>query len=183
MHVSPTSVKTAPAAPWYTHRWPWLLMLGPATVLVGGSVATWLALGHPDAMVVDDYYKQGKAINQDLRRDRAASSMQLALHARYADGRLSGHLSGHLSGRISSFGKPLAAPFTIHLAHPTLPQRDLTLLVQPDAEGAFSVPLPALEQTHWQVVVEGRRRDWRLARTWDWGRQAAFAIEADTTLE
>jgi len=175
MHVSPTSVKTAQAAPWYTHRWPWLLMLGPATVLVGGSVATWLALGHPDAMVVDDYYKQGKAINQDLRRDRAASAMGLALRARYADGRL--------SGQIDSAGRPLAAPFTIHLAHPTLPQRDLTLLVQPDAEGAFSVPLPALEQTHWQVVVEGRRRDWRLARTWDWGRQAAFAIEADTPLE
>jgi hypothetical protein len=126
-------------------------------------------------MVVDDYYKQGKAINQDLRRDRAASSLKLALHARYADGRL----GGRLSGRIDSFGKPLAAPFTIHLAHPTLPQRDLTLLIRPDASGEFSVALPALEHTHWQVVVEGRQRDWRLARSWNWPRQPELAIVAD----
>jgi hypothetical protein len=161
----------APAAPWYTHRWPWLLMLGPASVLVGGSVAAWLALGHPDAMVVDDYYKQGKAINQDLRRDRVASAMGLALHAR--------HEGGRLRGRMESFGKPLVAPLTIHLAHPTLPQRDLNLLVQPDANGTFSVSLPALEQTHWQVVVEGRQRDWRLARSWDWPRQRELVIEAE----
>jgi hypothetical protein len=29
------------------------------------------------------------------------------------------------------------------------------------------------------VVVEGGRRDWRLARSWDWPRQAELAIEAD----
>jgi hypothetical protein len=168
MHITPTATG---AAPWYTHRWPWLLMLGPATVLAGGAVATWLALGHPDAMVVDDYYKQGKAINQDLRRDRVASAMGLALHLRYEGGRL--------QGRIESFGGPLAAPFTIRLAHPTLPQRDLSLLVRPDAQGAFSVSLPVLEQTHWQLVVEGNRRDWRLARSWDWPRQPALEIVAD----
>jgi uncharacterized protein len=168
MHVTPN---TARATPWYTHRWPWFLMLGPATVLVAGAFATWLALGHPDAMVVDDYYKQGKAINQDLRRDRVASAMRLVLQLRYEGGRL--------SGRIESHGRPLAAPFTIKLAHPTLPERDLSLLVKPDADGAFSVPLPVLEQTHWQVVVEGNLRDWRLAKGWSWPKQQALAIEAD----
>jgi hypothetical protein len=168
MHITSSAGQ---ASPWYTHRWPWFLMLGPATVLVGGSVATWLALDHPDAMVVDDYYKQGKAINQDLRRDRVASAMQLALQLRYEGGRM--------QGRMTSFGRPLAAPFTIRLAHPTLPQRDLALLVQPDADGAFSIALPVLEQTHWQVVVEGNLRDWRLAKSWSWPRQAALAIEAD----
>jgi hypothetical protein len=159
------------AAPWYTHRWPWFLMIGPAAVLVGGTVVTWLALGHPDAMVVDDYYKQGKAINQDLRRDRVASAMGLALQLGYEGGRL--------HGRIASFGRPFGAPFTIRLAHPTLPERDLSLLVRPDAEGAFSVSLPVLERTHWQVVAEGNRRDWRLARSWDWPRQHELALVAD----
>jgi hypothetical protein len=168
MHITPRATE---ASPWYTHRWPWLLMLGPATVLVGGAFAAWLALGHPDAMVVDDYYKQGKAINQDLRRDRVAGAMQLALHLRYEGGRL--------QGRITSFGRPLAVPFTVRLAHPTLPQRDLSLLVKPDAGGAFSVALPVLEQTHWQLVAEGNLRDWRLARSWDWPRQAALEIVAD----
>ncbi|MGJ7917996.1 FixH family protein [Massilia sp. LXY-6] len=168
MHITSN---TAQAAPWYTHRWPWFLMLGPALVLVGGVFVTWLALGHPDAMVVDDYYKQGKAINQDLRRDRAASAMHLVLQLRYEGGRL--------QGRIESFGRPLSAPFTLRLAHPTLPERDLALPVRPDADGRFSVPLPVLEQTHWQVVAEGTLHDWRLAKGWSWPRQRELAIVAD----
>jgi hypothetical protein len=168
MNINPTA---AQAAPWYTHRWPWFLMIGPASVLVAGSVATWLALGHPDAMVVDDYYKQGKAINQDLRRDRVASGMQLALQLRYEGGRL--------AGRIESFGRPLDAAFTIRLAHPTLPERDMKLLVKPDADGGFSLPLPVLEQTHWRVVIEGATGDWRLAKSWSWPQQAQIDIVAD----
>jgi hypothetical protein len=132
-------------------------MLGPASVLAGGGYVAWLAAGHPDALVVDDYYKQGKAINQDLRRDRAATKLGLALQAQY-DPR-AGTLSGRLAGQ--------AAPFTIYLAHPTLPQRDLRVFVKPAADGSFSVALPVLERTHWQVVVEGALRDWRLARGWD----------------
>jgi hypothetical protein len=148
---------TREAGPWYTHRWPWFLMLGPATVLAGGAFVTWLAVGHPDALVVDDYYKQGKAINQDLRRDRVATALGLSLDAQYD--RQAGTLTGRLVGQ--------AAPFTIYLAHPTLPQRDLRLFVRPAADGSFAVALPALERTHWQVVVEGALRDWRLAKGWD----------------
>jgi hypothetical protein len=149
MHATPS--------PWYTHRWPWLLMLGPATVLAGGGYVAWLAAGHPDALVVDDYYKQGKAINQDLRRDRAATVLGLSLRAGY-DPR-AGTLAGRLAGQ--------SAPFTIYLAHPTLPQRDLRVFIKPAADGSFSVALPDLERTHWQVVVEGALRDWRLAKGWD----------------
>jgi hypothetical protein len=158
-----------PSTPWYTHRWPWLLMLGPATVLAGGAYVAWLATGHPDALVVDDYYKQGKAINQDLRRDRAASVLGLSLRAQY-DPR-----AGTLTGRIAG----QAAPLTIYLAHPTLPQRDLRLFVKPSADGSFSVALPGLERTHWQVVVEGALRDWRLARGWDGRRALEIVADAD----
>jgi uncharacterized protein len=153
------------ARPWYTHRWPWFLMLGPVTVLVGGAFVTWLAVGHPDALVVDDYYKQGQAINQDLRRDRAAVALGLSLHAQY-DPR-----TGTLAGRI--VGE--TAPFTIYLAHPTLPQRDQRVFVRPDADGAFAVALPALERTHWRIVVEGALRDWRLAQEWDGARTLDIA--------
>jgi hypothetical protein len=175
MHTTPIPVPRPAAAPWYAQRWPWLLMLGPATVLVGGGFATWLALSHPDAMVVDDYYKQGKAINQDLRRDRAASSLHLRLRARYLPG------PGRLQGRIDSAGYPVLTPFTIHLVHPTLPERDIVLPVQPGADGYFSVALPALDKTHWQVVVEGGKHDWRLARSWDSGRQPELVIAALST--
>jgi hypothetical protein len=159
------------AAAWYAQRWPWLLMLGPTTVVVAGAFTTWLAVRTPDAVVVDDYYRQGKAINQDLRRDRAAAALGLALRARF-DGL-------RLQGQIDSHGQALRTPFRLMLAHPTQPHKDRTLMVVPDAEGYFAAALPALEHTHWQVVAEGARRDWRLARSWDWPRHEALEIEAD----
>ena len=165
-----------PSMPWYRHRWPWFLMIGPVLVLVGGAVMTWLALSRPDAMVVGDYYKQGKAINQELRRDRAASQLALAFEARLDAG------TGRLVGRLRSHGQPLVAPFRIRLAHPTQPARDRVLEALPDAQGRFAAEAPGLEATHWQVVVEGRAGaggDWRLARSWSWPKEAVLSIVAD----
>lgn len=159
--------------PWYAQRWPWLLMLGPALVVVAGSYTIYLAYSRQDAMVVDDYYKQGKAINQDLRRDRAASAMQMAFEARYDAA------AGQLRGRVTSFGKPLALPLRIGMAHSTQPEKDLALLVQPDADGQFSITLAPLERARWGVTVEGAGREWRLAADWRWPAQQSVAITAD----
>lgn len=171
MHATPNAILRP--APWYTHRWPWLLMLGPALVLVAGGYTAYLAVSRQDALVVGDYYKQGQAINQDLRRDRVATEMNLSLRSRYDAA------SGKLEGRLDSGTGPVAAPFRLLLAHPTLPARDRTVMVVPGPDGRFSVALPALGSEHWQVVVEGARRDWRLARSWDSGRQTEFDIDAD----
>ncbi|SFD23083.1 FixH family protein [Massilia yuzhufengensis] len=160
-------------APWYRHRWPWFLMIGPALVLVGGVVMTVLAVSRPDAMVVGDYYKQGKAINQELRRDRAATRLGLAFEAAYEA------RAGRISGRLTSFGIPVAAPFHIRLAHPTQPGKDRVLEALPDAQGRFSAHAPSLEPTHWQVVVEGGARDWRLAGKWHPAGQRGLVILAD----
>jgi hypothetical protein len=171
MQSSTPALARRALTPWYAQRWPWLLMLGPAAVVVAGAYTTWLAVSTPDALVVDDYYKQGKAINQDLRRDRKASALGLALRARFD--------SARLQGQISSHGQVFIAPFRVYLAHPTQPARDRTLLVVPDASGRFTAALPALEHTHWQVVIEGAQRDWRLAHSWDWPRHAELDIEAE----
>lgn len=163
----------AAVQPWYRHRWPWFIMLGPAAVMLATAVTVWFALRTPDAMVVDDYYKQGKAINQDLRRDRVATGMRMAFRGRY-DAR-----SGRLEGRLESFGRPMRMPFRIMLAHPTQPAKDLVLEARPGADGAIAISLPALEMTHWQVVVEGAGREWRLARGWSPATTDGLEIVAD----
>ena len=51
-------VSTIPtrSAPWYRHRWPWLLMAGPVAVIIAGLVTAWVAFTGADALVVDDYF-------------------------------------------------------------------------------------------------------------------------------
>jgi hypothetical protein len=173
MNPNTPILNAAPQPPWYAQRWPWLLMLGPATVVIAGVFTTWLAVTRPDALVVGDYYKQGQAINQDLRRDHVASGLHLALRMRFNP------QAGRLEGTLTSFGRPMATPFKLMFAHPTLPERDLALDARPDAAGRFSVALPALDRAHWQVVAEGDGQDWRLAHSWDWPKHGQVEIEAD----
>lgn len=171
--MNPNPNPQAAQRPWYTHRWPWLLMLGPALVLVAGGYTGYLAVTREDAVVVDDYYKKGKAINQDLRRDKVASSMQLAFSARHDPA------AGTLAGVLTSKGEAVATPFRIRLAHSTQPQKDMVLGAVPGPDGRFSVALPLLEQARWRVVVEGLDNHWRLAGSWQWPQQRALELRAD----
>jgi hypothetical protein len=40
--------------PWYRERWPWLLMSGPAAVLLAGAVTTWIAFASADGLEAED---------------------------------------------------------------------------------------------------------------------------------
>jgi len=159
--------------PWYTHRWPWFLMLGPALVVVAASYSGYIAFTRQDAMVVDDYYKQGNAINQDLRRDKVATNMGLAFAARYDAA------AGKLTGDLLSFGQPLPGKMLIRLSHATLPEKDRLLEVQPDQSGRFDVALPGLDRARWEVSIENQARSWRLAGTWKWPQEPTINLKAD----
>ncbi|MFC5474489.1 FixH family protein [Paraherbaspirillum soli] len=174
MHTVPPLIdRINSARPWYAQVWPWLLMLGPCMVMLAAVYTGWLAFAKPDAMVVDDYYKQGQAINQDLHRDRIAASLGLSFDARYDAA------AEKLNGTLLGFGKPIGGKISIHLAHATQPEKDLKLAAQLDRHGEFSVALPILERARWQVVVESEQRDWRLTGAWTWPQQQTVDIQAD----
>src|SRR5690606_9268312 len=87
--MQPTLTMKTPSAanadprPWYRHRWPWLLAIAPVAALVGGIVMLWLAVTTSDSLVVDDYYREGRAINQQLARDRLAAALGLRAELRF----------------------------------------------------------------------------------------------------
>lgn len=59
-------------APWWKHGHVWLLIAGPATVVVAGFVTAWIAVKSPDPVVEADYYRRGIEINKTLAaRDKA----------------------------------------------------------------------------------------------------------------
>ena len=165
------SISQTKVTPWWKQRWPWLLMAGPAIVIVAGAYTGYLAVTRQDALVVGDYYQQGKAINQDLRRDRVASSLGLSLSIGYDA--TQGLLAGQLHGNSN------AKQLFLRLSHATLPDKDIQVVVQPDAFGRFQINLPMLERSRWVVLVEGEQRDWRLAGAWSWPAQRSVTLRAD----
>ncbi|MDP3289530.1 MAG: FixH family protein [Methyloversatilis sp.] len=144
--------------PWYRHRWPWLLMLGPVTVIVAGVITTWLAATGNTALVADDYYKQGLTINRTLERERRADELGVKVAIAVTpkgDGtmRLDIQLSmddpAKLPGRLRIF-----------LAHPTRSELDRELLFD-GVGGLYSGVVQDLAPTHWKLVIEDDVRDWR----------------------
>jgi len=64
--------------PWWKHGQVWLLISGPAAVVVAGMVTMWLAWSRPDPLVTQDYYRKGLEINQQLAHERAQMPAQQA---------------------------------------------------------------------------------------------------------
>lgn len=138
--------------PWYRERWPWLLMAGPAAVLVAGAATTWIAFASADGLVADDYYKQGLGINRQLAREEAARRMGITAKV-------------ELSSRIliSLQGAAPEALF-VHLAHSTRAGHDVRLRLVPVQEGGYAAALPALPPGRWRIVIEDPRGTWRILK-------------------
>ncbi|WP_394777450.1 FixH family protein [Undibacterium sp.] len=155
--------------PWFKQLWLWFLLAPPLVAVCAGSYMAFLAYRAQDAMVVGDYYKEGQAINRDLRRDKAAAGLQLsaALHYDAASGIVAGKLTG---SNIGADANP-AGMLTMKLVHPTQPEKDLLIRTQADSAGNFSVPLPLLDRAQWQVSLEDQAGLWRISGTWNWPQQ------------
>lgn len=139
--------------PWYRHLWPWLLIAGPAAVIVAGLATLWLAIESADGLVADDYYRQGMAINKRMAREETAQRLGISADIVLQAGRI----------RIELKGEAPEALF-VQLAHATRAGHDLRLRLAPIAPGTYEAELDKLAPGHWRVVIEDPRGTWRIAK-------------------
>jgi hypothetical protein len=155
--------------PWYRERWPWLLMLPPATAIVAGVITAWIAVVSSDGVVEDDYYKQGLAVNQRLARDEAARRRGIG-----ADLMLSA--DGRTIRAVLRAATPLGAELRLRLTHPTRPGYDQeTLLVRGDGE-VYEARLLQPINGRRIASIEPLAGDWRLVGEWDAAREDGLAL-------
>ena len=64
------------SGPWWKFPLVWMVIAGPAIVVVAGFATLWLAIRMPDPVVAGDYYRRGIEINQTLARDKALAPAQ-----------------------------------------------------------------------------------------------------------
>jgi len=68
--------------PWWKFGHVWLVVAGPAVVVVASFVTFYLAVTRPDPVITEDYYRQGIEINKTLGDAAQAASLAPALQAR-----------------------------------------------------------------------------------------------------
>lgn len=52
--------------PWWKFGFVWMVVGGPAAVVVAGVLTFWIAATHPDPVIDPDYYRHGSEINKAL---------------------------------------------------------------------------------------------------------------------
>ena len=150
--LSPTE-----STPWYRQFWPWVLIALPGTVVIASLVTIGIALDQPDGLVVDDYYKEGLAINRLIARDEAA--------ARYA---MAAELTLQESfGTVRLSGEPTQMPaaLTLRVLHATMDGQDQIVQLVPTADGRFTAPIEPMGPGRWDIQIEAD--DWRLTGSLD----------------
>ena len=139
--------------PWYRERWPWLLMSGPAAVLLAGAVTTWIAFASADGLVAEDYYKQGLGINRRLAREETAQKLGVDAAVRFHDSSIEVIVKG---------AKPEV--LFVQLVHATRAGHDVRLRLVPDAQGRYAAELPPLPAGRWSAAIEDARGTWRIVK-------------------
>lgn len=139
--------------PWYRERWPWLLMSGPAAVLLAGAVTTWIAFASADGLVAEDYYKQGLGINRRLAREEAAQRMGISVAIETKDSFI----------RVRVRGAAPEALF-VQLVHGTRAGHDVRLRLIPSTPGEYAAELPPLPAGRWSAAIEDARGTWRIVK-------------------
>ncbi|MEN8109160.1 MAG: FixH family protein, partial [Pseudomonadota bacterium] len=144
-----------PKTPWYREPWVWLMIALPMTAVIGGMITIYLAVTTSDGLVVDDYYKRGKAINRDLARDAAAAGYQL--RASFDLDLRNNHMQLQLEGTTAVLPKRL----TFSLLHPTQPGHDQVIVLQHAGDGFYSGRIDEVARGNWYLQLEAD--DWRLS--------------------
>ncbi len=155
----------APSEPWYRNGWVWFIIAIPATSIVLGVTLLWISIKNADSLVADDYYREGRAINQRLEKDQAAADRGIAISASIlpqADG------SQRIEAKFSAnAGVQSPQLMRVRLSHPTLNARDVLLtLVKTDQPNVYRSQVPEISSGRWYVMIEDENAEWRVRATW-----------------
>jgi hypothetical protein len=142
--------------PWYRQFWPWyiigLLFLG----VFGSGVLVISAIDHQDPIVVDDYYKEGLAINRTLDRQRAAVAMGLQAQADFDASK------GVLSVRLSAKHEITAPTLKLFFMHATLANRDYHVKLTRQGADLYQAQVKSLQPGNYDLKLEPEDEVWRL---------------------
>lgn len=140
--------------PWYKQFWPWFLIAVPVVTLAVGTTVLTLALNGEDSLVIDDYYKQGKAINNKLEKIKAAKALNLRTELMFLDERV--------ELRFLSEDPNKGAALTLEFYHSTQSERDFTVNLTQRADGTYQAPIEEPLSGKWRVSLHPFHKQWKI---------------------
>lgn len=154
--------------PWYHHFWPWFIVTLLGSTVVAGVTTVFIAVLGADSLVADDYYRDGKAINQTFAADREAVLREAVARVRVDD---------HISVSLEILGEAPGA-LELELSHVTRAERDRRLRLQRGADGSYTTSeAPPVGRFYATLRPSGVGATWRLRRLVELPGERVFLLE------
>lgn len=147
-------MSTPPKKSWYKQFWPWFLIALPATAVVCALSTVYIAFKNQDAVVRDDWYEDGKMINQSLKREDNAKAEKLVASILIDDA------TGEVSVSLTHASANTPAKLDLKLSHPTDAKRDQDVVLTRQADGSYHGALRNALKGRYYVGLE--TKEWRL---------------------
>jgi hypothetical protein len=74
--------QAARSGPWWRYGLVWMVIGGPASVVLACIVTAFIILSHPEVVIAEDYYRRGLEINKELAAAERDKSLMPAEQGR-----------------------------------------------------------------------------------------------------
>ncbi|MFZ5755686.1 MAG: FixH family protein [Pseudomonadota bacterium] len=137
---------------WYQQPWAWFVIALPLASVIASSVLIYIAVTNQDDLVRDDWYKAGRAINQDLHADQEAQRLELSAQLLLDPAALTirAEILSPQAGAVTA----LPARLQLILAHNTLATEDMITLLERTGDGLWQGKLPRLPLGKRRIALE-----------------------------
>lgn len=153
---------------WYRVPLVWLVIGIPLFSVVFTLSIVWISIQTFDGVVVDDYYRKGLEINQDLARDRYASQNGIEAIAVLENNKLAVSFT-------SKSREPWPDVMRLGFYHPTVSNQDVLLTLVHNGSGNYSASDVFLNYGKWNIA--SGTDAWRLKATFHYPAKNEFHLK------
>jgi len=135
---------------WYKNPWVWLIIALPLSSVIAGIATVIITSNNQPNMVIDDYYKKGKAINQELVLYENAEKLGVKLELKVT------------ADRIEIKANQAFPALKVSLIHSTLEELDFDLVLTSNALGTLASSLENEITGKWIIIVSPIDDSWKV---------------------
>lgn len=162
-------MNTPPTTPWYRQPWPWFLIALPAAAVCGSFYTLWLAVSEPEAVVRDEYDRNGLEVTRRLGQDARARELGMEATLRF--------LPPDKAEIVLKSGLNAPATLSLQLIHPTAEVQDRVLEFRLGPDGVYTATSVRPEgKRYLQLEAGGGASEWRLRGALDAGGEASARL-------
>lgn len=139
--------------PWYKEPYVWMLIGIPLSSVIMGIFFISKAVSTKDTLVRDNYYKDGLAINQEMKWDKKAESLDVKLEFTIANNEVN----------LTLLNSRQVAPnvLQLKLSHATLKDFDRDSLLQLGEKNSYKGFIDNMTDGKYYIMVESLEQQWR----------------------